>query len=54
MRTAQFKLVLGAAQMFIAAFAIVLIVLSGVNRVSLSAAVIASMLTMLSVLLFRK
>ncbi len=54
MRTAQFRFVLGAAQMLIAAFAIVLLLFSGVNRASLSAAVIASMLTMLSVLLFRK
>jgi hypothetical protein len=40
--------------MFVATFAIVLLVWSGVNRVSLSAAVVASVLTMLSVLLYRK
>jgi hypothetical protein len=45
---------LGGAQMFVASFAIVLLIWSGVNRVSLSAAVVASVLTTLSVLLYRK
>lgn len=45
---------LGSAQMFVAVFAAVLLVLSGVNRWSLLAATLASVLTMISVLLFRK
>jgi hypothetical protein len=48
------RFLLGGAQMFVASFAIVLLVRSGVNRASLSAAVIASVLTMLSVVLYRK
>jgi hypothetical protein len=45
---------LGSAQMCVAVFAAVLLVLSGVNRWSLLAATLASVLTMISVLLFRK
>jgi hypothetical protein len=48
------RLLLGGAQMFVASFAIALLIWSGLNRVSLLAAVAASVLTMLSVLLFRK
>jgi len=48
------RFVLGCMQMLSASFAIALLVLLGVNPVYLSAAVVASVLTMLSVLLFRK
>ncbi len=45
---------LGSLQMFVAAFAMVLLVYSGINRWSLFAATLASILTMISVLLFRR
>gem|GEM_PF-3903533 len=53
-RSGRMRFVLGCMQMLSASFAIALLVLLGVNPVSLSAAVVASVLTMLSVLLFRK
>jgi hypothetical protein len=48
------RLALGFAQMFAASFAVALLVWSGVNAMSLCAAVAASGLTMLSVLRFKK
>ena len=48
------RFVLGIAQMSTAAFAIGVLLWSGVNRVSLVAATVASILTMASVLIFGK
>ena len=48
------RFLLGMAQMFTAAFAISVLLWSGVNRVSLLAATVASTLTMVSVLVFKK
>jgi hypothetical protein len=48
------RFLMGISQMFTAAFAIVVLLWSGVNRVSLVAATVASVLTMASVLIFRK
>lgn len=48
------RFVLGISQMFTAAFAIVVLLWSGVNRVSLVAVTVASVLTMASVLIFGK
>jgi hypothetical protein len=48
------RFVLGISQMFTAVFAIVVLLWSGVNRISLVAATLASVLTMASVLIFRK
>ena len=48
------RFVLGISQMFTAAFAIVVLLWSGVNWVLLVAATVASVLTMASVLIFRK
>ena len=48
------RFMLGVSQMFTAAFAIGVLLWSGVNRVSLVAATVASVLTMASVLIFGK
>jgi len=48
------RFLLGIAQMFVAAFAIVVLIWLGVNRTSLVAAVVASVLTIISLLLYRK
>jgi hypothetical protein len=48
------RFVLGICQMFTAAFAIGVLLWSGVNRASLVAATVASVLTMASVLIFGK
>ncbi len=45
---------LGSVQMSTAVFAMVLLIYSGINRWSLFAATLASILTMISVLLFRR
>jgi len=48
------RFLLGIFQMFAAAFAVAALLWSGVNRVSLVAATVASVLTMTSVLIFGK
>lgn len=48
------RFLLGFAQMFVATFAGVVVLYSGLNRISLTAVLVASLLTMLSLLLFRK
>jgi hypothetical protein len=54
LRRSMGRFLLGIAQMLAAGIAITVLISSGVNRTSLLAATIASALTMLSVLIFRK